>query len=415
MLSTAWHRLGMPGLVAADAACNVEAMLGLVEEIDEGGLIDFALLDDRLKKLYAAPDASPEASRVELLTMHGAKGLQWDAVILPGLGYGKGRSDQPLLAFTDVPVEGGVQPLIAIRGAVRSSDAVYDLVRGVEKMRENNELARLLYVACTRAERALHMVGHLPEASDTPTSGSLLALLLPEGPDGGCFEAGITMLEPEDNEEGVTRSQLRRVATLPMIVGNEAPEVDDEVESEYFWAGPEAAPVGNAVHAALQRIADKGIESWETTDTGDEIVRMRRLLVAEGLSGDMLENAVQRAGAALTRVLESTRGTWLLSATHADAHSEWALSSRQQDAISHHVIDRSFIDADGVRWIVDYKTASHEGGDPEAFLDEEAKRHAAQLQRYVSTLRMLDPARKIRAALYFPMFDGWREVEAAHD
>jgi len=410
MLDRAWQRLGMAGLIDADAGRNVEALLHLVEEIDEGGLIDFALLDERLQKLYAAPDSSPQADRVELLTMHGAKGLQWDVVILPGLGHGKGRSDQPLLTFADVPVSGGVQPLIAVRGAVRSRDAVYDLVRSVEKVRESNELARLLYVACTRAETELHMFGHLPEASDLPTRGSLLSLLLPDGEEGGCFGAGIHQLQ-ENNDTGVERrSPLFRVKSPPPLADAEE-EQTMLSESEYFWAGPEAAPVGNAVHAALQRIAEKGVEQWSESDTAAETGRMRRQLIGEGLSGESLANAVRRAESVLHRVLISRRGAWLLSAAHDDAHCEWELSSSHEEEIAHHIIDRSFIDAGGIRWIVDYKTASHEGGDPDAFLAEEAKRHAPQLHRYAATLRMLEPDRKVRTALYFPAFDGWCEIE----
>ncbi|MDQ6965430.1 MAG: UvrD-helicase domain-containing protein, partial [Mariprofundaceae bacterium] len=154
MLTQAWERLGMPGLESEDTSRNIEAMLTLVEELDEGGWLRFDLLDERLEKLYAAPDASQAAARVELLTMHAAKGLQWDVVILPGLGRGTGRGDDPLLAFTEVPVADGIQPLVAVKGAVRSSDTIYKLVRSVEKVRENNELSRLLYVACTRAETA---------------------------------------------------------------------------------------------------------------------------------------------------------------------------------------------------------------------------------------------------------------------
>ncbi|MDT8375933.1 MAG: UvrD-helicase domain-containing protein [Mariprofundaceae bacterium] len=409
LLARAWHRLGMPGLVAADALCNVEAMLNLVEEVDTGGLINFAILDERLQKLYAGPDTSPEAARVELLTMHGAKGLQWDVVILPGLGYGRGRSDSPLVAFTDVPVADGVQPLIAVRGAVRSNDAIYDLVRSVEKIRENNELARLLYVASTRAKRALHMFGHLKEDSEEATNGSLLKLLLPHGIDNGCFGAEVTMLEAPDAGSGEMRSCLKRIRVLPLAVEHEAEPVDT-AESEYFWAGPEAAPVGNAVHAALQHIAEKGIEHWKTTDTVGEINRMRRLLIAEGLSGEMLESAMRRSESALYRVLESPRGTWLLSGLHNDAHSEWELSSRHKGVISHHIIDRSFIDTDGVRWIVDYKTGSHAGGDLEQFLGSEQQRHTRQLEGYRALLQRMEPQRCIRVGLYFPVVDGWREL-----
>lgn len=409
LLSMGWQRLDMPGLIGGDAARNIEAMLDLIEEIEEGGLIDFALLDERLQKLYASPDSSAEAARVELLTMHGAKGLQWDVVILPGLGYGKGRSDLPLLAFTDVPVAAGVQPLIALRGAVRSSDAIYDLVRNVEKIRESNELARLLYVACTRAETELHMFGHLPQTSDTPTKGSLLELLLPRGIDDNCFGAGIELLQPAGTSETAIRKPLTRTKTLPAIAEIPNSKELQTEESEYFWAGPEAAPIGNAVHAALQHVAEKGIEQWDETDTTVETGRIRRRLIAEGLSGESLANAAQRAETALRRVLTSEQGAWLLSSSHADAHCEWELSSRHEDTISHHIIDRSFIDTDGNRWIVDYKTASHEGGDPEAFLAEEVKRHAAQLARYAHVVGMLED-RPIRLGLYFPMMDAWQEV-----
>ena len=72
------------------------------------------------------------------------------------------------------------------------------------------------------------------------------------------------------------------------------------------------------------------------------------------------------------------------------------------------IIDRTFIDEHGVRWIVDFKTSVHEGADREAFLDNERVRYAAQLQRYGALMRMLD-AREIRLGLYFPLLGGWRE------
>jgi len=400
----------MDRLTEAAAARNVEAMLSLIEEIDDGGLIDFTLLDERLQRLYAAPDPNPEAARVELLTMHGAKGLQWDMVMLPGLGYGRGRSDMPLLALTNVPVAGGAQPLMAVRGAVRSSDAIYDLVRNVEKVRESNELARLLYVACTRAETELHLFGHLPENSDTPTKGSLLELLLPNGLDRDCFGASIQLHPAPEVETASKPSRLTRIKAVPVIIDeSEMPPLDEE--SEYFWAGPEAAPIGNAVHAALQQIADKGIEAWEQSDTDSAMARMQAMLVRDGLHGVLLESALQRCRHGLEKVLASERARWILSGRHQESHAEWALSTHQGDQIRHVILDRSFIDTEGTRWIIDYKTGMHEGSDPVQFMDAELTRHAPQLQHYQSVLRLLD-SRPLRMALYFPMLDGWRELPA---
>jgi hypothetical protein len=61
-----------------------------------------------------------------------------------------------------------------------------------------------------------------------------------------------------------------------------------------------------------------------------------------------------------------------------------------------------------VRWIVDYKTSSHEGAGLDAFLDNERERYRPQLERYASLVRALGPE-PIRLGLYFPVLSGWRE------
>jgi hypothetical protein len=74
------------------------------------------------------------------------------------------------------------------------------------------------------------------------------------------------------------------------------------------------------------------------------------------------------------------------------------------------VIDRTFVDASGTRWIVDFKTGDHRGGQVEAFLDSEQERYADQLNRYADIMRRMD-GRPIRVGLYFPLLKGWREWE----
>jgi ATP-dependent exoDNAse (exonuclease V) beta subunit len=407
LLETAWVRLSMPAIVDEGSSSNINAALELIESLEEGGRINFALLDERLEQLYAAPDASAQAGQVELLTMHGAKGLQWDVVILPGLGHSGGKTDSPLLAFTEVPVPGGATPLIAAKAETRNKDALYSLVCSVEKNKYNNELQRLLYVACTRAKTTLHMLGHVSENKEEASRGSLLSLLLAGSED--CFGAQITSSDPMEQHENDERNLLQRISRMPEITESKDEGGSDQ-ETEYVWAGAEAAPVGNAVHAALQRVAEAGIENWDAENTNRVLAQMQRMLMADGLSGDMLETATSRCADGLQRVLNSEKGRWMLSGEHQDAYSEWALSSEYENRVSHHVIDRSFVDEQGIRWIIDYKTASHEGGDLDRFLADEEARHAPQLQRYAAILKGLEPGREIRTALYFPMLDAWKEV-----
>ena len=67
-------------------------------------------------------------------------------------------------------------------------------------------------------------------------------------------------------------------------------------------------------------------------------------------------------------------------------------------------------DADGTRWVIDWQTSRHEGGDREAFLDRELERYRAQLGRYADAMRSVEPGRPLRVGLYFPLLDAWREV-----
>jgi len=71
------------------------------------------------------------------------------------------------------------------------------------------------------------------------------------------------------------------------------------------------------------------------------------------------------------------------------------------------------VDEAGVRWIVDYKTSSHEGGGLEEFISNELERYGGQLNSYREAMRALEPGREIRTALYFPLLGLFREYQPA--
>ena len=66
-------------------------------------------------------------------------------------------------------------------------------------------------------------------------------------------------------------------------------------------------------------------------------------------------------------------------------------------------IDRYIEDAQGTKWVADYKLSEHEGAGIEAFLDEQRERYAAQLDAYAEALG------GARRGLYFPLHKGWRD------
>jgi hypothetical protein len=150
----------------------------------------------------------------------------------------------------------------------------------------------------------------------------------------------------------------------------------------------------------LQKLARDPNLQWERG-----AVRVR--LAAEGVPPADLDEAAHRVEAAIASTLADERGRWILS-MHQEACTEYPVSGLVEGEPCHFVIDRTFVDAKGVRWIIDYKTSTHEGGGTDAFLDNERERYHDQLERYASLLCRTDD-RAIRLGLYFPLLQGWRE------
>jgi len=122
-----------------------------------------------------------------------------------------------------------------------------------------------------------------------------------------------------------------------------------------------------------------------------------------------IEGLAQRVLDVVRRTLADPRGRWLFDPAHAEARSEWAVAGVDGGEIVHVVVDRTFIDGN-VRWIVDFKTGTHEGGDIAGFLDGEASRYRDQLARYARIVGALD-GRPVRIALYHPLVPGgFREL-----
>ena len=174
------------------------------------------------------------------------------------------------------------------------------------------------------------------------------------------------------------------------------------VAPEYRWVGLTARAVGTIVHAELHRLA-LGAASPRASE------HYARWLAELGVADSAREAAAMRIQEALLRTLADPRGRWLLSDAHPEARSEWRLTGLHAGRVVNVIFDRMLLDAQGVRWIVDFKTSSHEGGAVEQFLQDEVQRHGPQLRRYASLARALGPE-PLRLALYFPLLGAFREL-----
>lgn len=184
----AWLSLGGPRTInKIQEQSLVSEYFSLLKELEGECLPDAEELQHQLEGRFAAPNAYPEGTKaVQIMTMHSAKGLEFDTVILPYLNskgkadtagflrcekicWGDGDRNQAL--FFNCP---DVLPDDNSPHANSSDKAVEDqavnvasiLYKDIAKCCSDNEKRRLLYVATTRAKDELHLVYLCEKKSD---------------------------------------------------------------------------------------------------------------------------------------------------------------------------------------------------------------------------------------------------------
>jgi ATP-dependent exoDNAse (exonuclease V) beta subunit len=414
-----WLRLGGATLYASRRdRSDVQSCLAVLEKTPDVATFSGDQFAALLEKIYATP--GDEAGAIEILTMHAAKGLEWDVVIVPGLHRSKRADSSSLLEWLGFPGHDGRSELLlgVVAGSNQSEQRpLANYIRWLKSQRQRFETLRLLYVTATRAKQHLHWLGAVKPADDgelKPPGRSDLALLWP------VVQQEFAAAARTDEPTGIARLERPRsqlLSRLPLdwlpTTGIQSPVVarlpisiaSGGVEPEYSWVGRTGRAVGTVIHAELQRFAGApaGTE-WRSAEF------YAAWLAQLGVRGDALETGAGRIRQALDATLADERGRWILdSSQHRQSWSERRLSGLHNGQLVTIVIDRMLLDQAGTRWIVDFKTGAHEGANLDAFIAMEVERYRPQLQRYAYFARLLGPE-TVRCALYFPLLGRFETV-----
>jgi DNA helicase-2/ATP-dependent DNA helicase PcrA len=256
-----------PGVRPADAMLDVDRLVEVAEEFvasgEDPGLLAF------LAYLDAAQDqergleieiAEPDASRVQLMTVHAAKGLEWDVVVVAGMARTVFPVDnQPVADWTKqvatlpFPLRGDRSELPSLRWAdagdqVAARDVLVEF-RDACKARGALEERRLAYVAVTRARDLLLCSGYWWDTNTKQRGPSDLLEQLhdlcatgrgevavwaeqpdPDGPNPMSVEAA-SVRWPGD-PLGLRRPALEAAAALVRDATGAAPDADDRHRSQ---------------------------------------------------------------------------------------------------------------------------------------------------------------------------------------
>ncbi|MEE8059936.1 MAG: UvrD-helicase domain-containing protein [Pseudomonadales bacterium] len=433
-----WLALGGASVVNSRNEFDfIDDYFDLLETHQQGGAItSITEFEQAVSKLYAAPATEP--CSVQVMTIHKAKGLEFDAVILPAMARAPRSDDKSLLMWREyLPSEGGDPGLVLSPLAASSSsdDKIYQHLRFEQSQATSLENTRLFYVAATRAINTLYILLTVEQDDKTgapkdPAKNSLI-------------HSAWSALE--DNTQWFS---LTQTGTVQFVLDFEAAQQGDELtrvqtqwqpplwtfnnplETFYLTADYDSKDnipelnadhlprtVGIVTHWIFEHLIEVGIDYWQCMACTARQQWLESLLHYHALPSTLWPQAINAIQTAINNTLADHKGRWMLSNQYSQSSSELSLLSCFGNKVNHKVIDRSFIDDKGILWIIDYKTSMPQQDESkEAFIEREITLYYGQLLDYKLHLsKKMENVnltnKSIRTALYFTCYPHWQELD----
>jgi len=353
-----------PATQRASVLAHLHALLAAA--LDEAGgryLTPYAFVRAMRRAGPRAP-LRVDAQAVRLLTIHGAKGLEADAVLLLDTDAA-GQRPESMGALVDWPGEHAVPRHFIFLASEKQPPASACEVLAAELAERQREELNLLYVAMTRARQCL-VLSSVQGGKDGPLAGSWWDRLLPD-------------LQPVPLPGDTPHDPAAQAAAVPIELPELPAYVPPPPREDSERATSASTPLsrqGEAMHQLLEQAAG-GETAWDAA-------RLARLACDFEIAPD----AAAQAAAMARRILQG-EGAWAWSAAHVEqAMNEVPLTWQGQSLRIDRLVRRRGGALAGW-WVLDYKSAAE---------PERQAQLRAQMQRYRDAVRALLPGETVRAA-----------------
>jgi ATP-dependent helicase/nuclease subunit A len=382
-----------------------------------------------LPEVFQPPDPRAQDSPVEVLTVHGAKGLEFDTVFVPHLDWQPLQVDlrtPPPFLLEEVPGTPLYGLALARPYAHAGHSPLYRALRHLKNRRVLAEARRVFYVAVTRARHHLVLSavlkperrGDLKPPADSPL-GWLWRHYREGSPENLLPGRAATWTRPDLRVElfqEVPAPPARTLAALPRHDSWEfTPEPAPyrlEFPSGLTLTGEEGPPAPSREEAFSALRGEVIHRLLETLSQGADLPTAEGVAAVLRQGGLDPQTAAPLAADILAEVEACRREPFLarlLAPGLPAALSEWRLEAQPAPGLVHRGrLDRLAYDGQEW-WLLDYKTSRPAPGeDWPDFVARETEKYRPQLLAYremAARARGLPPE-TIRLALYFTALPG---------
>ncbi|KTD10727.1 UvrD/REP helicase [Legionella gratiana] len=335
-------KLHIDSLLNENQLNDLEQFWNLLDRYEQDGrLPDMNEFLVELNKLYSQQTNS---SRLHVMTIHKSKGLEFDTVLLPGLGTQANHEDKPMLRWLNLPTQnqGNLLLMSPIHAAHQEHCALYDYLTHLDEVKSRYEAQRLLYVAVTRAKSRLYLM----DCSEKSSKSSFRSLLKQQE-----FVEDETSYFTEEEKPSLPKL-LRLPLNYYQIKKSDILFNANTSTSSLSTSIPRL--IGIVTHQLLHWICDNHPKTTAEIPWSLPHYELRKL----GFDEKMQHDALQTIQEQITKLFQDPTGSWII-AKHHQERNEYELLIEQQNRAITRIIDRTFEDQDKC-WIIDFKTGKED-------------------------------------------------------
>ena len=335
---------------------------------------------------------------VQIMTVHKAKGLEFDHVLVIGAEKTTQIDRRPLLYWKQI-----TDGLLMASRTQEQKPNLYEWLRLEQKTEQSGEDIRLLYVAFTRAISSISV--YASHDGEIPPRGSFLAMLLPFFPSpivktNTFEEKNVSLITPnhwtrlkEDYiwHPPITLPQIKSKGIFSRSPNSESVDASSDIRIDILKTRREIG-LGILIHEELFVRTRNGLLGSPLN-----LKEWTQKFHSDGFSATDIDWICTEASRQLNVINNDSKARWFLSSDRIAGESETNYTAYLENQLVDIQIDRTFIDNENIRWIIDYKSAV--GINNEQFLNLQISKHRSQLIRYGRVMEALD-RRSQKLAIY---------------